>query len=461
MITTADFLTSLITIEGVNSLEKIKKIIEEKNKNIKVKINKIPFNKCEGWFLDENGIIRNHSNSFFQISGIQYELNLSTRVEQPIIIQNEIGYLGIVVKKINGILHFLMQAKIEPGNINKVQISPTIQATKSNFEQKHGGKKPAYLDIFLNASNFNVVVDQIQSEQSSRFLGKRNRNIIVDIGDYNLEILDSHFWLTLGQIKQLMKIDNLVNMDTRTVLSCIPFWSLLNWEADNPQFNIDKYLINSIVNMDSIDYVDVFRKINNFKMFNSAKRNLVSLNCLNNWVFNDYELRCKDSYSFKVIFCELSIDGREVKHWCQPLFEATGKALFALFCTKVGDKYEYLVRLTSEIGTFDTVELGPTIQCEGTNLESFYQSELGSFFLKCLNKKSSVKNNVILSEEGGRFYHEENMNVVLEVNKDDLKFLNMNEYAWVDFKTLNFLVQFNNVLNIQLRNLLSILGVSI
>ena len=250
MITTADFLTSLITIEGVNSLEKIKKIIEEKNKNIKVKINKIPFNKCEGWFLDENGIIRNHSNSFFQISGIQYELNLSTRVEQPIIIQNEIGYLGIVVKKINGILHFLMQAKIEPGNINKVQISPTIQATKSNFEQKHGGKKPAYLDIFLNASNFNVVVDQIQSEQSSRFLGKRNRNIIVDIGDYNLEILDSHFWLTLGQIKQLMKIDNLVNMDTRTVLSCIPFWSLLNWEADNPQFNIDKYLINSIVNMD-------------------------------------------------------------------------------------------------------------------------------------------------------------------------------------------------------------------
>ena len=115
-----------------------------------------------------------------------------------------------------------MQAKIEPGNINKVQISPTIQATKSNFFQKHGGSQPAFLEYFLNAKQTNILVDQIQSEQSSRFYMKRNRNIILYVTDYIVES-STHKWMTLGQIKDLMRYDNLVNMDTRTVLSCIPF----------------------------------------------------------------------------------------------------------------------------------------------------------------------------------------------------------------------------------------------
>lgn len=119
-------------------------------------------------------------------------------------------------------MQFLMQAKIEPGNVNKIQISPTIQATKSNFQQKHGGKKPVYLDFFLNVRPENIIVDQIQSEQSSRFLGKRNRNIIIMV-DEEVEVLPSHRWMTLGTIKQLMKIDNIVNMDSRTALSCFPF----------------------------------------------------------------------------------------------------------------------------------------------------------------------------------------------------------------------------------------------
>ena len=69
-----------------------------------------------------------------------------------------------------------MQAKIEPGNVNKIQISPTIQATKSNFTQKHGGNKPKYLEYFLDNNNHKIIVDQIQSEQSSRFFKKRNNN---------------------------------------------------------------------------------------------------------------------------------------------------------------------------------------------------------------------------------------------------------------------------------------------
>src|SRR4029077_14847778 len=99
--------------------------------------------------------------------------------EQPIIDQPEIGILGIVVKQFEDQMLFLMQAKLEPGNPAGVQLTPTVQATRSNYTQVHQGAKPKYLDYFLERGTSNVLVDQLQFEQGSTFLKKRNRNIIV------------------------------------------------------------------------------------------------------------------------------------------------------------------------------------------------------------------------------------------------------------------------------------------
>ena len=107
---------------------------------------------------------------FFTVKGFQRKREKDVILEQPVILQNEIGYLGIICKEIDGVLNFLMQAKIEPGNINKIQLSPTIQATKSNFTQKHGGRKPNYLEYFLNAVDHEIIVDQIQYRAIFTFL---------------------------------------------------------------------------------------------------------------------------------------------------------------------------------------------------------------------------------------------------------------------------------------------------
>ena len=65
---------------------------------------------------------------------------------------------------------------------------------------------------------------------------------------------------------------------------------------------------------------------------------------------------------------------------------------------------------------------------------------------------------MILSEEGGRFYQEQNRNMILEVSGEELEPLPPG-YFWADYRTLNLLTQVNNCLNIQLRNLLSLLEV--
>jgi oxidase EvaA len=349
----------------------------------------------------------------------------------------------------------LMQAKIEPGNVNKIQISPTIQATKSNFLQKHGGKKPAYLDYFLNADMHTIIVDQIQSEQSSRFIGKRNRNIIIVVDEtVDIEELPSHRWMTLGQIKQLMRFDNLVNMDTRTVISCIPFHLA---EPDTVKYLFkDEALYRSIFEGDHINHLpDIYNYINNERMFNNEKPRLVPLYSIKDWEWRNGEFVHKKGYHFKIVFCDISIEGREVKLWTQPLFEAMGMATFGLICCEVDGILRFIVKSKKEIGNFDGPELGPTLQLEADEQPLDYMEK---FFMTCFEQGRGVYKNVVLSEEGGRFYHEQNRNIILRLKAEEIPPL-PKEYFLVDYKTLCNLVQINNTLNIQLRNLLSLLEV--
>ncbi|WP_346976382.1 NDP-hexose 2,3-dehydratase family protein, partial [Coprobacillus cateniformis] len=268
-------------------MEEILKWIQNLNSKTHVQIKSSIIDDKSFWFYDnDKGVLRNRNNSFFYITGIRGYLK-GKLIEQPIIIQNEIGYLGIICKDFNGITKYLMQAKIEPGNINCIQISPTIQATKSNFTQKHGGKKPLYLDYFIRAENYTIIADQIQSEQSSKFYGKRNRNMIIKV-DEDIEILNDRFkWLTLKEIKELMKYDNLVNMDTRTVLSCIP---VISNEIEKIDPIYQKYISDNISFYNSIhsnDYIheitQIYHKMNNYKMFNDFTPKIVKLSELNSW----------------------------------------------------------------------------------------------------------------------------------------------------------------------------------
>lgn len=438
---------------AMNTMDDILKWIDSRNSSVTVNIVKASLEEDKFWFYDDDcGEIRNKNGTFFRIRGLQKTKGETIIREQPVIVQDEIGYLGILCSEFGGVIHFLMQAKIEPGNINKVQLSPTIQATKSNFTQKHGGNRPTYLDYFINAGRHEIVVDQIQSEQSSRFYKKRNRNIIIKV-DEEVEVLPSHMWITLGQIKELLKLDNIVNMDARTVISCIPFYQA---KGEAGMFQ-DKALYRSIFNQEQMPWAEIFNFVNNYKMFNDEEIKIVPLSDLKSWEMTKDGYVCREKADFKMVFCNIEIDGREVKKWSQPLFEAEGKATFGLVTCVDNGIRKFLVKATPEVGCFDKIELGPTVMIEASDSVRI-EDKVAGLFLSGLMAGCNVKYDVMLSEEGGRFYHEENRNVILEISMASVK--NLPEgYFWLDYKTLNQLVQTNNCLNIQLRNLLSLLEV--
>ncbi len=443
----------------INSTLSIIAWIKELNETTYANIDECSINDSSFWFYDDyNGEVLNRKRSFFSIKGIRRFEDGKFTGEQPIIYQPEIGYLGIICREIDGVLHFLMQAKIEPGNVNCVQISPTIQATKSNFTRAHGGKLPTYFEFFEHSERFQVIYDQIQSEQATRFYKKRNRNMIM-IVEEDFDVYPNFKWMTLGQIKRLMEIDNLVNMDTRTVLSGIPMitQSVTGEEKEGLiKLFKDKALFHSIFDANpQKDLPWIYQRINNYKMFRDINLVMVPLNQLVEWKVDEYGITCKKQADFMVRYYDIEISGREVQHWSQPLFKALGMATFGLLSRIVDDKREFLVKIKPEIGCFDKLEIGPSVQWEPSHY-IFDDNEVEKLFRRKFETKDGIMVNVVLSEEGGRFYHEQNNNVIIEINRDELLLL-PDDFVWVSYATLNYLVQINNCLNIQLRNLISLI----
>ena len=219
----------LESIRDDNQINKLDYIIEwfnKKREESDMVVEEIGINDLDKWNVDkDSGNVTHDSGGFFQVIGVKVSNTFDREVgkkgwTQPMIAKNPGGILGILMKKINGIPHYLLQAKAEPGNIGKLQLSPTLQATTSNLLKAHGGSKPLFAEFFDDENNPKIIYAKWQSEDGGRFHLKSNYNMIIEVKDNeNLEIPDSFIWVTLYQIKQLMKIENFVGPHVRGIIS--------------------------------------------------------------------------------------------------------------------------------------------------------------------------------------------------------------------------------------------------
>ena len=221
--------TMLASIRDDNQINKLDYIIEWFNKRREesdMVVEEIGINDLDKWSVDStSGNVKHDSGGFFEMIGVKVSNTFDREVgkkgwTQPMIAKNPGGILGIIMKRINGVPHYLLQAKAEPGNIGKLQLSPTLQATTSNLLKAHGGSKPLFAEYFDEENKPKIIYAKWQSEDGGRFHLKSNYNMIVEVNEEEeLEIPDSFIWVTLYQIKQLMKIENFVGPHVRGIIS--------------------------------------------------------------------------------------------------------------------------------------------------------------------------------------------------------------------------------------------------
>lgn len=453
MTSDAEFLVSLQTPDSeIFPLDGFDQWFREAIARHHFQIEQIPFRSLEKWHFDKSSEnIVHESGKFFSIEGLSVQTNFGEvpRWTQPIINQPEIGFLGLIAKRINGVLHFLMQAKMEPGNINIIQLSPTLQATKSNYTRVHKGKSPPFIEFFHDSKKRKTLVDVLQSEQGGRFLRKRNRNIIIEINhDTEIERTPDFIWLTLGQIATLLKRNNVVNMDARTVLSSISYHRP---RSGNPrETEWDHSAASSLHSED-----DILSWFTEMKCRYELVTERIPLRDVKEWQHGPNEIYHPSRNFFSVIAVRVEADNREVPSWTQPLIKPCKEGIIALIAKSFNGCLHFLIQAKVEAGNFDVVEMAPTVQCLTGDYKRVSPEKAPPYLQYVLSAANeNILFDTLQSEEGGRFFREENRNMIVMAG-DDFPSCIPDSYIWISYNQLKKFIRFNNFVNIQCRCLLS------
>ena len=409
--------------------------LADRAKAHKYSVEPIPFASLDRWSFEEGtGNLVHGSGRFFTVEGLA--VTITDRAggpvrdwQQPIIVQPEVGVLGILAREFDGVLHFLMHAKMEPGNVNLIQLSPTVQATYSNYTRVHHGAAVRYLEYFTEPARGTVLADVLQSEHGSWFLRKVNRNVIVEVRGH-VPPHEDYCWLTLGQIGALLRLDNAVNMDTRTVFACAP---VRHEEAG--ALHSDTGLLSWFAAERAAHDLRVRR---------------LPLNQVAGWSRDEWSVSHVSGRYFKLVAVSVSADNREVTNWTQPLLEPAGRGVAAFVVRRFGGVPHLLAQARVECGFADTIEFGPTVQAT-RGRPPFLDLVLNSPPEKVLFAS-------VLSEEGGRLLSAQSRYLIVEADEASAPAKPPPGYLWVTPGQLTSLARHSHYVNVQARTLLAVIN---
>lgn len=462
--TGARFAASLRPAALYDDTAELRKWLDERRAAGSYQVSRIPFAELDHWSFDAaTGNLQHDSGQFFTVEGLTARTDYGgmSQWSQPILNQPEIGILGILVKETDGVLHCLMQAKMEPGNFGMVQLSPTVQATRSNIRRVHKGGAPRYLEYFTGEKRGRPLVDVVQSEQGSWFYAKRNRNMVVE-ADGDVAGHPDFRWVPLHQLFRLLVYDNFVNMDTRTVLSCMPFGVLD--AADEPlaggqHSEFTKALRRSFATTGALHgTAEQLSWFNDMKVRHELAAQLVPLRAIKSWRRTEDGISRPDGRDFSIVAVSVAASNREVAEWTQPLLAPSDIGLVAFVSKQFNGVLHVLAHARVEIGYRDTIELGPTVQ----SVPEYGERPSGGAPPRYLDYVLSappdrIRLDTIQSDEGGRLLAGRNRHVVIEAG-DDFPVEAPDGYEWLTVHQLITFMQRSYHVNIQGRSLAACLA---
>lgn len=345
-------------------------------------VERVGLAELDGWSFTDAGQLAHRSGGFFRIQGTRASGPLGSW-EQPLVEQFEVGTLGLLVREFDGLLHVLMQAKMEPGSADLLSLAPTLQATRSNAAQLHRGRAPTLAEWFEGRGR--VIAEAVLPELGAHFSHKRNRNVIVEV-DESIEVPTTHRWLTVAELGELVRARDLVNMPARSVLTLVPF-------ADEPtaaELERGEHPLGQL----------------RAWLRDHARRPGVELEprpllALDGWRLREGELADVDDQLWTITGVRVRASDREVGAWSQPLLHCPREGDAALLVQARAGVVHVLLEARREPGT--GVTLGPTI-CADAGLACAWERRLPALHAWLEHPGTQPLLDVSQSREGGRYW---------------------------------------------------------
>lgn len=222
----AERVEELALAERSADIEGVLAWLRKKQEEYPVVVEEANITSMRDWKTDpKTGYITHESGKFFSIVGVKVTGAVDREVtswSQPMLKQTEVGISGVIRKVVNGVPQYLFYAKFEPGNFDRVQISPAFQVSEGNLSRAHQGKNPRLVEYFKEGGKGHLLKTVTGVEDGGRFFMKINRTMIVEVDEHeDVPITDDYIWLTRPQIQKLLLIDNVVNSLARNVCAVL------------------------------------------------------------------------------------------------------------------------------------------------------------------------------------------------------------------------------------------------
>lgn len=175
-----------------------------------MEVQRIPLIEVDGWGMqNDDDHYGRPDGKYFRLVGTQVSTRRNEREVsswgQPML--EEVGGRGAVVLIIEEDREdrYLLQTRIEPGNdtSGRMLLGTTLQTSRSNLEQAHGGKRPPRAELVddLNEDDWVSIVSD-----GGRFIGKSVDHAIVfataeEVG----ELLPTERWFTESEVVEVVR----------------------------------------------------------------------------------------------------------------------------------------------------------------------------------------------------------------------------------------------------------------
>lgn len=276
--------------------------------------------------------------------------------------------------------------------------------------------------------------------------------MIVETRD-DVELLDGFRWFTLGEVHRLLGMDDLVNMDSRTVLSCLPLAGhgvIARFGADNDDVAGSVVRSYDAAAAARHSTVAVLSAITDARTRIDVSTRSCPLTALPGWHRSNGRLSHVSGAFFDVIQVQVQASGREVSCWSQPMIAVAEIGVVAFLVTRIDGVMHALVHLRVQPGYVDVVEVAPTVQCTPANYDHLPRSARPPYLDHVLEAdRRTVHFDTVLSEEGGRFFHTRNRYLIMEADSVEIR----PDYLWLTVEQLAGLLQHSHYVNVEARSL--------
>ena len=396
-------------------------------------LEKISLDNAKNWLL-KDGALQHSTGGFFSVIGVTH-----LESERVLLYQPQSAMTGLLVTKSDGECWVLLQARAEPGNCGIAQYGPTIQSTQANSFGLHGGHPAPYVTHFLcfNSQIKAILHDSEQVDLGERYFSKTKRLAVIEVCS-KFEPAEWFHWVSVNSLVNHVQKSFFLNTDLRSLLAVFPWAGKIDEGIHlTPKSQIVLRSLGS-----KIKYQHIGEVCNKLNLTSDLPR-VQPLESLKNWNLTKEGFFEKlPRQNFSVEFFKVSLTGREVKEWCQPLINSAGAGKVVLLCRVKDDVLELGLRIAQEIG------LKPRVCLQATFVIYPGDEDANTTY------PGVVLCSTMESDEGGRFLNDASS---YQLRLVDSCLEDINEVIWLNLPEIKWFLAHSNFCAIQLRGILSLL----